>query len=457
MKRKYSSMLSGPLLPGIISYTIPIMLTSLLSLFFNAADLVVVGRFCGSNAIGAIGATGTLSGLLVFFISGLSVGVGIAVSHAIGSRNVQETHRAVHTSIPLSMIGGFLLLAVGVFGAKPMLQLMDTPDTLLPNAVLYMQIIFCGKPLDMVYAFCAAILRATGDTKRPLLYLSISGVLNVILNIFFVTVLHMNVAGVALATVISNIPATALVVLALMRRTDACRLELKKMRIYKPQLMKIIRIGVPAGVQSALFSISNVFIQSSINSFGDAVVSGNAAAANIGNFINSTFFAFQQTAINYIGQNTGAKQYRRVGQSYWVCLGCAFVISTVISILVYTFGSPLLSIYITDSAEAIEYGMTRLQYIGLFHGLGALMEVTTGALRGLGRSTEPMIITVGGACGLRLLWIATVFQWVHTLPCLYLSYPVTWVITFLCEMAVFLHIYRKKLRSAQTTVPTQTP
>ena len=220
--------------------------------------------------------------------------------------------------------------------------------------------------------------------------------------------------------------------------------------------MKIIRIGVPAGVQSTLFSISNVFIQSSINSFGDAVVSGNAAAANIGSFINSTFSAVQQTAINYIGQNTGAKQYRRVGQSYWACLGCGFVVATVTSAVAYIFGKPLLSVYITDSAEAIEYGMLRLQYIGLFYGLGALMEITTGALRGLGRSTEPMLITIAGACGLRLLWIATIFQWNHTLPCLYLSYPITWSITFLCELAVFLHIYRKKLRSTQAnaTPPT---
>ena len=456
MKTKYRSMLQGPLLSGVILYTIPIILTSVLQLLFNAADLVVVGRFCGSNAIGAIGATGTLYDLLVLFISGLSIGAGIAVSHAIGSKNAQEMHRTVHTSIPLSIISGFLLLIVGVIGAKPLLQLMDTPDTLLPDAVLYMQIIFCGKPLDLVYAFGASILRAAGDSKKPLYFLSISGVLNVVLNIIFVTVFHMSVAGVALATILSKIPSTLLVVMALMRRTDACRLDLKKMHFYKPQLMKIIRFGIPAGVQSALFSISNVFIQSSINSFGDAVVSGNAAAANISSFINSTFYAVQQAAINYIGQNTGAKQYRRVGQSYWVCLGCGFVVATVTSAVAYIFGKPLLSVYITDSAEAIEYGMLRLQYIGLFNGLGALMEITTGALRGLGRSTEPMLITIAGACGLRLLWIATIFQWNHTLPCLYLSYPITWSITFLCELAVFLHIYRKKLRSTQAnaTPPT---
>ena len=454
--KKNIDMLNGRLSSGLLRYTIPIMLTSLLSLFFNAADLVVVGRFCGSNAIGAIGATGTLSGLLVFFIFGLSIGAGIAVSHAIGSKNAQEMHRTVHTSIPLSIISGFLLLIVGVIGAKPLLQLMDTPDSLLSDAALYMQIIFCGKPLDLVYAFGASILRATGDAKKPLYFLSISGVLNVVLNIFFVTVFHMSVAGVALATVLSKIPSTVLVILALMRRTDACRLDLKKMHFYKPQLMKIIRIGAPAGVQNVLFSISNVFIQSSINSFGDAVVSGNAAAANIGSFINSAFCAVQQTAINYIGQNTGAKQYRRVGQSYWACLGCGFVVATVTSAVAYIFGKPLLSVYITDSAEAIEYGMLRLQYIGLFYGLGALMEISTGALRGLGRSTEPMLITIAGACGLRLLWIATIFQWNHTLPCLYLSYPITWSITFLCELAVFLHIYRKKLRSTQAnaTPPT---
>lgn len=449
MKTKYRSMLQGPLWSGIIAYTIPIILTSLLQLLFNAADLVVVGRFCGSVSVGAIGATGSVTNLIVTLFMGLSVGAGVAIAHSIGSRNEEDTHRTVHTALPTSLLGGGFLTVVGILCAKPLLRLMGTPENVLPLSAVYMQIIFGGMIFSLVYNFCAAILRAAGDTKGPLIYLTAAGILNVVLNLFFVVVLHMNVAGVALATIISQAVSAVLVVIALMRRTDACHLDLKKMRIYKPQLMKIIRIGLPAGIQGSLFGISNTMIQSSINAFGDVVMSGNAAAANIEGFVYVSFNAFQQTVTNYVGQNAGAGQYKRAYKSLWVCLISASVISFIFGLFAYIFGRPLLSIYITDSPEAIEYGIVRMSMVGLPYFLCALMEVTTGALRGMGSSTEPMLISILGICGVRIIWIYTVFAAFPTPRMLYLSYMVTWIITFVFQLLAFLRVYRKRLRSTQ--------
>ena len=288
MKRQTHSMLQGPLLPSILSYTLPIILTSVLQLLFNAADLVVVGRFCGSLSVGAVGATGSLTSLLVTLFMGFSVGVSVSVAHGLGSKEDQTVHRTVHTALPTALVCGVVLTVVGVALAEPLLRLMDTPENVLPLSAIYMQIYFGGITFNMVYNFCAAILRAAGDTKSPLIFLSLSGVINVLLNLFFVTVLHMNVAGVALATTISQGISAVLVVIALMRRQDACKLQLRKLRFYKLQLLKIVRIGLPAGVQGSLFGISNVIIQSSINSFGDIFVAGSAAAGNIEGFVYVT-------------------------------------------------------------------------------------------------------------------------------------------------------------------------
>ena len=449
MKTKYRSMLQGPLWSGVILYTIPIILTSVLQLLFNAADLVVVGRFCGSVSVAAIGATGSVTNLIVTLFMGLSVGAGVAVAHGIGSRNDEDIHCTVHTSLPTSLLGGAFLTVVGIFCTKPLLRLMGTPENVLPLSAIYMQIIFGGMIFSLVYNFCAAILRAAGDTKGPLIYLTAAGILNVVLNLFFVTVLHMNVAGVALATIISQALSAVLVVIALMRRKDACRLELKKMRIYKPQLMKIIRIGLPAGIQGSLFGISNTMIQSSINSFGDIVMSGNAAAGNIEGFVYVSFNSFQQTVTNYVGQNAGAGQYKRVYKSFWVCLISASVVGLITGLSAYIFAEPLLSIYITDSPEAIAYGLVRISMVGAPYFLCALMDVTTGALRGMGSSTEPMLISILGICGVRILWIYTVFAAFPTPRVLYLSYMVTWIITFVFQLLAFLRVYRKQLQAMQ--------
>ena len=445
MKKHSASMLQGPVLWGVIRYTIPIILTSVLQLLFNAADLVIVGRFCGSISVAAVGATGSITNLIVNLFIGLSVGAGVTVAHALGSREDEAVHRAVHTALPVALISGVVLTGVGVVFAGTFLQLMGTPETVLPLSKVYMQIYFGGITFNMVYNFTASILRAAGDTKSPLIFLTFAGVVNVVLNVIFVTVFHMNVAGVALATTISQGISAILVVIALMRRTDSCKLYLKKMRFYKMELTKMVRIGLPAGIQGSLFSISNVLIQSSVNSFGDVFMSGNAAAGNIEGFVYVIMNSFHQTAVNFIGQNVGAHQYDRVKKVLRTCLICVGVAGLAAGALGYAFGPQLLSIYITDSAEAISYGVLRLSYVCLPYFLCGLMDVSTGALRGMGASLEPMIISVLGVCAFRVGWITTIFQIpaFHTPQCLYLSYPISWILTFAAQYLAFRRVYRR--------------
>lgn len=449
MKRHQQSMLEGPLFSSIIRYTIPIILTSILQLLFNAADLVIVGRFRGSLSVAAVSATSALVNLIVNLFIGLSVGAGVTVAHALGSREDVVVHKAVHTAIPLSLVGGVIVTLVGVFFSEDFLVLMGTPKNVLPLSALYLKIYFGGIIFTMVYNFCAAILRAAGDTKSPLIFLATAGVLNVGLNVLFVSSFHMNVEGVAIATVVSQAVSAALVMIALMRRTDACKLQLHKIGFYKPQLLKMMRVGLPAGIQSSMFSISNVIIQSSINSFGDVLMSGNGAAASIEGFIYVANNAFHQTAVNYIGQNAGAGQYKRVKNIYTICLFSSMIVTMLLSSAAYLFGPELLGIYITDSAKAIEYGMIRFTYVALPYFLCALMDVTTGALRGLGASFTPMLVSVLGVCGIRLAWIYTIFQIpaYHSPESLYLSYPISWTITFLFHLFFFIRIYKKHINA----------
>ena len=452
MKRQNQTMLQGPLLKHIILYTVPIILTSWLQLLFNAADLVIVGQFDGSHSLAAVGATGAITNLIVNLFIGLSVGAGVGVAHGLGSNDTEAVHRTVHTAIPAAVVSGIFLTIVGVALSETFLVWMDTPteNDVLKLATQYMQIYFGGMVFNMVYNFVASILRAAGDTKSPLIYLAISGVINVGLNVVFVRVCYMNVAGVALATVISQAISAVLVVITLMRRTDACKLELKKMRFYGPQLRKMIGIGLPAGIQGSMFSISNVMIQSSINSFGDIVMSGNTAASNLEGFIFTAMNAFHQTAVNFTGQNVGARQYDRVRKILWTCLGCVAVTGAALGLLLIGFGHPLLSIYISDSQKAIEYGLNRLLYICLAYFICGMMDVSTGSLRGMGSSIVPMIISVLGVCGVRLLWIATVFQTYHTPECLYLSYAVSWTITFAAQFIAFWMVYKKHTKRAES-------
>ena len=446
MKSRSQNMISGPLFGSIVSYTIPIILTSLLQLLFHAADLVVVGRFCGSISVAAVGSTGAITNLIVNLFVGLSVGGGVCMAHAIGSRDREAMHRTVHTLLPTALVSGLVLTVVGVSCSRTFLTWMDTPEDVLPLSAQYMRIYFWGISFSMIYNFCSAVLRAAGDTRGPLVYLTVAGVTNVILNLIFVTVLHMDVAGVALATIISQGISAILVVLAMMRTEEGWKLELKKMRFYRQPLLKLIALGLPAGIQGSMFSISNVIIQSSINSFGPVFMSGNAAAGNIEGFVYASMNAFHQTALNFTGQNAGAGQYKRISRLYGICLACVTAVGITMGSAVYGFAPKLLQIYITDSQEAIAYAVERMAYICLPYFFLGMMDVTTGVLRGLGSSLTPTLISVVGVCGFRILWIATVFQLpqFHTPQCLYLSYLTSWIITLLGQIIAYRIAFRKK-------------
>ena len=449
MKRNRQDMLSGPLLPSIVSYTIPIILTGVLQLLFHAADLVVVGTK-GEIFLSAVGATNAITNLIVNLFIGLSVGAGVTMAHAMGCRDQEAIHRTVHTALPTAFIGGVVLTVVGVLLSETFLSWMETPESVLPYATLYMRIFFGGMVFNMLYNFGAALLRAAGDTRGPLVYLTIAGVANVVLNLIFVLVFDMTVDGVALATISSQAISAILVLRALMRRTDAARLMLKKLHIYKAQLLKIVRLGLPAGIQGSLFSISNVMIQSSINSFGEIFMAGSTAAGSLEGFVYVTMNAFHQTALNFTGQNVGAGQYRRVKKVLLICLACVFTAGLAAGGGVYLLREPLLSIYIVDSpnaAMAIASGAERMLYVCIPYFLLGLMDVTTGVLRGMGTSIAPMVISVLGVCGFRIAWIYTVFAAHHTPDTLCVSYPISWGVTFLCQLVVCILIYRKRSAS----------
>ena len=447
MKRSRQNMLTGPLFPSIVSYTIPIILTGVLQLLFHAADLVVVGTK-GEIYLSAVGATNAITNLIVNLFIGLSVGGGVTMAHAMGSRDQEAMHRTVHTALPTAVIGGVVLTVAGIALSETFLRWMGTPESVLPYATLYMRIVFGGMVFNMVYNFGAALLRAAGDTRGPLVYLTIAGVANVLLNLIFVLVLGMTVDGVALATIISQGISAVLVVLALMRRTDAARLQLKKLRIYKTQILKIIRLGLPAGIQGSLFSVSNVMIQSSINSFGEIFMAGSTAAGSLEGFVYVTMNAFHQTALNFTGQNLGAGQYKRMRKVLWICLGCVMAVGMAVGGGFYLLREPLLRIYIVESpnaAQAIAAGAERMMYVCLPYFFLGMMDVTTGALRGIGSSLAPMIISVLGVCGLRIGWVYTVFAADPTPETLFVSYPISWAITFVAQLVAFILIYRRNI------------
>lgn len=440
-------MCEGPLFKSTIIYTVPIILTGILQLLFNAADLVVVGQYCGSVSVAAVGATGSLGGLIVNMFIGLSVGAGVAVAQAIGAKDDSRVHDTVHTAIPTALIGGVVMTIVGVCFSEQFLIWMGTPDEVLVLSSVYMRIYFSGMIPNLIYNFGSAILRASGDTRGPLVYLTSAGVLNVLLNLFFVIVFKMDVAGVALATILSQTLSAVLVMAALIRRSDSCRFEFRKMRIRRKPLLEILRIGIPAGIQASLFSISNVIIQSSVNSFGKVIMSGASAASSISGFIYTSMNAFNQTALNFAGQNVGAKKYERVKKIMLVCLLYVSIVGIVLGIIAVTFAHPLLSIYITDSEESIGYGTTWLMVVCLPYFICGCADVMTGLMRGMGLSVPPMLITVIGICVMRVVWIFTIFRIpeYHTLECLYLSYPISWLLTFAAQIVCFI-IFRKIMR-----------
>ncbi len=435
-------MCNGPLLGKLLKFAIPLMLSGILQLLFNAADIVVVGRFAGHQALAAVGSTGALINLLINVFIGLSVGTNVMVANYIGAKQERAVSETVHTSILLSLVCGGILIFFGVLLAGPLLNLMGTPQDVLEQATLYMQIYFAGMPVIMLYNFGAAILRASGDTQRPLYYLFAAGIINVILNLVFVIVFHMGVAGVALATVLSQCVSAVLVLRCLMHVEAMYRLSLKKLKIHKSRLLLMIRIGLPAGMQGAIFSISNVLIQSSVNSFGSIAMAGNTAASNIEGFVYTAMNAFHQTALSFTSQNFGAHKKERLNKILILCQTLVFLVGFVLGWAAYLFGDKLLLIYSTDP-EVIRLGLTRMQIICLTYFACGMMDVMVGSLRGMNYAVLPMVVSLAGACGLRVLWIFTIFQWYRSLTVLYISYPVSWLITMLAHLVCFILIRKK--------------
>lgn len=436
-------MCNGPIFGKLLVFALPLMLSGILQLLFNAADIVVVGKFSGSHALAAVGSTGALINLFVNVFIGFSIGTNVLVAQYFGARDEKNVHETVHTSILLGIVGGFILIVAGMVFAKPMLEWMDTPEDVLSHAVLYMRIYFIGMPAMLVYNFGAAILRAIGDTRRPLYYLLSAGVINVILNLFFVIVLDMGVAGVATATVISQIVSAILIVRCLMHSDGIYRLDLHELKIYKRKMVHIAKIGLPAGVQGAVFSLSNVLIQSSVNSFGSIAMAGNTAAGNIEGFVYTSMNAVYQTALSFTSQNVGGERQDRIPKIVFQCLAIVTVVGAVLGNLAYQCGPFLLNIYSSDP-EVIQYGMSRMQIICQWYFLCGIMDVAVGILRGMGYSVMPMLVSLAGACGLRVLWIFTVFVWKHSLFVLYLSYPITWTITLAVHFICFFVIWKRK-------------
>ena len=445
--RKDIDMLNGPLGPAIIRFTIPVILTTLLQTLFSTVDLIVVGQFCGSLEVAAVTAPGALISLLVNLFTGLSLGAGLTVARAIGSRQDEDIFKAVHTAIPTAIIGGIFLSIVGAIFAPHLLGLMDTPQDVLPLSAVYIRIYFAGIVFTIVYNFCAAILRATGDTKSPLSFLLIAGALKVGLTIL-ATLCGMNVAGVALATVVSQGVAAALVLMALIRRTDSCKLHLKKMRFYKAPLLSIIKIGLPAGLQTSLLSLANVTTSIGLNSFHSAdILAGNGACTNLELFTDAIGIGFTQATPNFIAQNLGAKQYDRVKKTFVTCMAYGGLLVLAACLLMFPFGRPLLKLYIKDSPTAINYGLLRMRYILLTGFLIATMTVSTGALQGLGHSVPPTVITLMTNGVMRVVWIYTIFPEYQTLDCLYIIYPISWLLTTILEAPLFYYFLKKKQRA----------
>ena len=444
MKKSYeNNMCEGPILGKVLIFSIPLMLSGILQLLFNAADVIVVGRFAGSQSLAAVGSTSALINLLINVFMGFSVGVNVLVARYYGGRKERDVSETVHTAVTLSLVCGLILVAVGLALTRPLLELMGTPDDVIDKAVLYMQIYFIGMPANMLYNFGSAILRAVGDTKRPLYYLSAAGVVNVILNLISVIIFHMDVAGVALATIISQAISAVCVLRCLMRHESCLKIRLGELKIHKEKLMGIVKVGLPAGMQGAIFSISNVLIQSSVNSFGSIAMAGNTAAQNIEGFIYNAMVAVYQANLSFTSQNYGAGKFSRINRIMFICIGVVSVVGFSIGVLAYGAGTSLLSIYSSDP-EVIAYGMTRLQIIGLTYFTCGIMDTMVGSIRGIGYSVLPMLVSLTGACLFRIIWIFTIFQWSHTLLTLYISYPASWVLTATAHIVCFFLI-RKKL------------
>lgn len=447
MKKNYEiDMCNGPITGKMLRFALPLMLSSMLQLLFNAADIIAVGKFGSEHSLAAVGSNTALINLLTNLFIGLSIGANVLVARFYGAKNGEELNETVHTAMLLSLISGLILTAIGVIFARYFLIWMKTPTEILDLATTYLKIYFLGMPAMMIYNFGSAILRAIGDTKRPLYFLAAAGVINIILNLLLVVVFRLDVKGVGIATVISQTVSAILIIRCLAKSNGDIKLELKKLRLSRGKVGAILRIGLPAGLQGSIFSLSNVVIQSSVNLFGPIVVKGNSAAQNLEGFVYFSMNAFHHATLSFTSQNMGAKKYDRLGKILKNGLCLAILFGAGFGGTVILFGRNLLSIYTNDSA-AISAGMTRLYIITGTYTLCGIMDVMVGAIRGIGYTVLPTIVSLIGACALRLVWLATVFRIpkFHTINTVYLSYPITWLVTIIAHVICYI-IIRKKNR-----------
>ncbi len=438
-------MTEGPIFSKLLKFSIPLIASSVLQLLFNAADVVVVGRFAGDNSLAAVGSTGSLINLLINLFMGLSVGTNVVVAHYFGAKKFNELQDTIHTAVLVSIYSGLILTVVGVLGAKPILTFMQAPTDVLNLAALYLRIYFGGITATMVYNFGSAILRAKGDTQRPLYILLGAGILNFVLNLIFVIVFKMDVAGVGLATVISQVIAAILVILILIREPDEFHLNLKKLRINRMIFTRIVKIGLPAGFQGIMFSFSNVIIQSSVNTFGATMIAGNSAAVNLESFIYTAMNGFSQGSLTFCSQNMGAGRTDRIKKIVWISQASIIVIGAVLGAVFLFFGTELLGIFSTNP-EVIKAGMSRLWIIFTTYYLCGMMDGMANSIRGIGHSLMPVISSLIGACLFRIIWLFTIFliPQFHTPATIFLSYPISWILTFIANV-VFYNKYLRKL------------
>jgi len=432
----------GPIFRKFLLFAFPIMIMNLLQLLFNAADMIVVGRFAGSDALAAVGATAPLINLIVNLFMGLSVGTSVIVAQDRGAGHPEQIRRSVHTSVAISIVGGMLVMVTGLVFCVPLLGAMGTPDNIFDQSVRYMRIYFLGMPASMVYNFGAGILRAVGDSRRPMYYLVIAGIVNVVLNLFFVIGMHIGVAGVAWATTISQYLSMVLILVCLIRSEDPIRLYLRRLRIDRKKLVQIVRIGLPAGLQGLLFSISNVLIQSAVNTFGSTLIAASSAAGNVEGFVGTSMNAYNNAAITFAGQNMGARKYDRIDTVAKVSAVLVFVTWILLGGTALLLGRPLLGLYTSDP-EVVRLGMIRLTVLLAAYFSCGIMNVFPGLSRGMGYSILPMLSTLTGACLLRIVWLYTFFAWYPTVFMIFVCYPITWSLAGIGQVGVFLYARRQ--------------
>ena len=435
-------MCNGTIMDKLISFAIPLMLSGILQLMFNAVDIVVVGRFSGSQALAAVGSTTALINVFTNLFIGISLGANVLAARYYAAGKVKEMSETVHTAIALALVSGVVMAVIGVVFARGALEIMGTPDDVIGKSTLYMRIYFCGMPFFMMYNYGAAILRAVGDTKRPLIFLIVSGVINAVLNLFLVIVFHLDVAGVGIATVISQLVSCILVLRCLRHTKSSYQLHLKKLRIRSVYLKQIFEVGVPAGIQSTVINISNAMLQSSVNSFGSIAMAGYTASNNIFGFLYVSVNSFTQACMSFTSQNYGVKKLKRMDRVLIDCMILSVVVTLILGSGVYIFGPELLHIY-SDQADVIKYGMEIFSYTTVTYFLCGLMDLFPGALRGMGYSTVPMILSIIGTVGVRIIWIYGLFPSHRSLTFLFLSYPASWIATIIMQVICFWFVRKR--------------